>query len=130
MDIAHHAYADVVVVAPAGRLDHTNAGDFERALLPLLEPGGRATAGVVLDFAGVDYISSVGLRVLMIAGKTMRARNARIAVTGLQPIVAEIFAISRFNGVVEIFADVPAALAAISPAAAAARAAGAKDGGA
>jgi anti-sigma B factor antagonist/stage II sporulation protein AA (anti-sigma F factor antagonist) len=123
VEITHRAYADVVVVAPAGRLDHTVAEDFERSLLPLLDPAAGSGAGVVLDFARVEYISSVGLRVLLIAGKVTRARGARIAVAGLRPVVQEIFAISRFNGVVEMFPTVAAAVAAISPAAGAAYAA-------
>lgn len=73
-----------------------------------------ATTGLVLDFSKVTYISSVGLRVLMIAAKQMRGRHARIAVTGLQPIVAEIFSISRFDAVLEVFPDVRDAVAAIS----------------
>ena len=123
MELTHRAYADVVVVAPAGRLDHTVAEVFERSLLPLLDPAAGSGAGVVLDFARVEYISSVGLRVLLIAGKAARARGARIAVATLRPVVQEIFAISRFNGVVEMFPTVAAAVAAISPAADAAYAA-------
>ena len=75
--------------------------------------GGRISR--VLDFGGVPYISSVGLRVLMIAAKQMRSRHARIAVAGLQPVVAEIFAISRFDKVLEVFPAVRDALAAIAP---------------
>jgi len=120
VEITHREYADVVVVVPSGRLDHTVADDFERSLLLLLDLAGGSGAGVVLDFARVDYISSVGLRVLLVAGKAARARRARVAVAGLCPVVQEIFAISRFNGVVEIFPTVGAALAAISPAALAA----------
>ena len=41
----------------------------------------------------------------MIAAKQMRARGARIAVAALQPVVAEIFAISRFDSVLEVFPD-------------------------
>jgi anti-anti-sigma factor len=123
VELTHRAYADVVVVAPVGRLDHTVAEVFERSLLPLLDPAAGSGAGVVLDFARVEYISSVGLRVLLIAGKAARARGARIAVATLRPVVQEIFAISRFNGVVEMFPTVAAAVAAISPAAGAAYAA-------
>ena len=45
----------------------------------------------------------------------MRGRNARIAVAGLQPVVAEIFAISRFDKVLEVFPVPRDALAALSP---------------
>jgi anti-anti-sigma regulatory factor len=51
----------------------------------------------------------------MIAARQMRGRHARIAVVGLQPVVAEIFAISRFNAVLEVFPALRDALAALSP---------------
>ena len=120
MEITSRLYGDVLVVAPAGRIDHATAGEFERSLLPLLDPASGASAGMVLDLQRVDYISSVGLRVVMMAGKAMRARGARIALAGPQPVVAEILQISRFHGVVEIFPELSAALRAISPAALAA----------
>jgi anti-anti-sigma factor len=123
MDVSIRRYVDVVVVAPVGRLDHATAGALDSALLPLLDPSGSASAGLVLDFTRVDYISSVGLRVLMVAAKQMRGRGARIAVVALQPVVAEIFAISRFHSVLDVFASVPVALEAISATALAAYAA-------
>ena len=82
------------------------------------------TAGVVLDFAQVEYISSVGLRVLMVAARQLRERSAPLAIAALQPVVAEIFAISRFDRVLAVHPDVAAALAAASPAALAAWQAG------
>jgi anti-sigma B factor antagonist len=107
------SFGNVVVAMPAGRLDHSAAHDFETALLPLASDA--QNGAVVLDLAGVDYISSVSLRVLMLAAKAARARHARIAAVALQPIVAEIFAISRFDSVFEMFSSVADALAALSP---------------
>ncbi len=120
MQTTHRALGDVVVLTPTGRIDYLVAADFERALLPLLEPDSGSQRGLVIDFAGVDYISSVGLRVLMIATRALRSRGARIAAAALQPALREIFSVSRFDRVVEIFPTVHAALSAISPAAAAA----------
>ena len=100
--------------------DHVAAGDFERALIPLLDPAAGSRAGVVVDLAGVEYISSVGLRVLMIATKSVRGRGARFAVAELQPIVREIFAISRFDAILEVCPSLRAALERASPAALAA----------
>ena len=54
------------------------------------------------------------------ASRQMRARGERIAATALQPVVREIFEIARFQHVVEVFASVREALAALSPAALAA----------
>ena len=60
----------------------------------------------------------------MIAAKQMRARGARIAVAALQPVVAEIFAISRFDNVLDVFPSVRDAVAKLSPPALAALDAG------
>jgi len=106
-------FGSIPVAAPAGRLDQSSATAFEQALLPLLDDS--SAAGLIVDLGQVEYISSVGLRVLMIAAKQMRARKARIAAAALQPIVAEIFAISRFDSVFEVFPSVRDALCAVSP---------------
>jgi anti-anti-sigma factor len=120
VDISSGRYGDVFVVAPAGRVDHTNAERLQATIAPLLEQLGSAAHGLVLDFRSVEYISSVGLRVLMMASKHARACQAHIAVAALQPVVAEIFGISRFNQVLDVFPSVGDALARISPSAAAA----------
>ena len=118
MDMGSRRYGDVVVAAPAGRIDHANADGFTAALAPLLEaPDGAA---VLLDFSRVDYISSVGLRVLMMAAKTLRARNRKLGVAAPQPVVREIFEISRFNLILELSPSVRDALERMSPLAAAA----------
>jgi anti-anti-sigma factor len=116
LDVSRRRFGPVVVVAPVGRVDHAGSGALETELLPLASTAD--IAGIVLDFSGVSYISSVGLRVLMIAAKQVRARRARIAVAGLQPVAAEIFAISRFDKVLEVFPAPRDAIAAISPEAA------------
>jgi anti-anti-sigma factor len=110
VEIASRQFADVVVATPIGRIDHHSAAGFEAALAPLLKAAARDKGALVLDFAGVDYISSVGLRVLMIAAKELRASSAKIAVANLQPVVAEIFAISRFDRVLSVFPSVRGAV--------------------
>jgi len=107
-------FADIVVATPVGRVDHAGAGQLEQSLAPILAESSTGKRGVILDFAGVDYISSVGLRVLMIAAKQMRGRGARIVVAALQPVVTEIFAISRFDSVLEVFPSVRAAIEKLS----------------
>jgi anti-anti-sigma factor len=117
MDFSSRSFADVVVATPTGRIDHTAAPRFEEALLPLIEGIGVDRRALLLDFSGVEYISSVGLRVLMVAGKRMHAKNAPLAIGSLRPVVAEIFAISRFDSILKVFPGMREALAALSPAA-------------
>jgi anti-sigma B factor antagonist/stage II sporulation protein AA (anti-sigma F factor antagonist) len=65
----------------------------------------------VLDLGAVDYIASVGLRVLMLASRQVRAQGGTIVVAALQPLVREIFEISKFTLVFACFATVADALA-------------------
>ncbi len=117
---------DVFIAMPAGKIDHPNAEWLKEALAPVLDAAALGNCALVLDFSRVEYISSMGLRVLLLAAKQLRAASARIAVAALQPPVAEIFAIARFNHVLEIFPDVRAALAQLSKPALAAFDAGAR----
>jgi anti-anti-sigma factor len=114
MQLSSGLFADVVVAAPVGRIDHANAAPFEEALRPLLDQSVGAKRALILDFAGVEYISSVGLRVLMTAAKQARAHDSKLAVAGLQPVVAEIFAISRFDRILDVHSSVAGALAQLS----------------
>jgi len=110
VEFSSRHFADVAVAAPSGRIDHPAAETLEHALAHVLADSGIPKAGIVLDFSGVDYISSVGLRVLMIAAKQMRVQETPIAVASLRPIVAEIFAISRFDRVLGVFPTVRGAI--------------------
>jgi len=58
---------------------------------------------VLVNLSGVDYISSAGLRALMMASKQSKASEGRLAVAALSPVVQEIFTISRFALVVQVF---------------------------
>jgi anti-anti-sigma factor len=121
-------FADTIVVAPAGRIDHRSAAELEAALTPLLAEASARQGPLVLDFTAVDYISSVGLRVLMIAARQMRTAQARLSVAALQSVVAEIFSISRFDKVLAVSPSLEAALAQSSDAALAAYRAAGKPG--
>lgn len=118
MEFTSRKLADVVLAAPAGQIDHPNAIKLQQALAPFVDDASTERTQLVIDFTGVEYISSMGLRVLAVASKAMRARNAALAIAGLQPAVEEIFEIARFRLVVDIFPSVRDALTAVSPAAA------------
>ena len=125
MQFESQRLVDVFVATPIGRIDHPNAEALKLSLAPILDAAVLGENALVMDFSHVEYISSMGLRVLLMAAKALRAANARIAVASLQPVAKEIFAIARFNHVLEIFPDVRAALADLSGAALAAYDAGA-----
>ena len=117
LQVSIHRHADATVATLIGRIDHQTAAQLEAALSPVLAEAGVSHNAVVLDFSSVDYISSVGLRVLMIAAKQMREHQAQLLVAALQSVVVEIFAISRFNRILTVVATIDDALALCSPAA-------------
>ena len=120
MKIDHTRFADVVVVAPIGRVDQTTAEELKTALAPHLARCAKGQDHVVLDLAGVDYISSAGLRVLMLAAKQAKTQGGVLAVAAVQPLVQEILEISKFTLVLTLRPSVRDAMAAVSPAAVAA----------
>jgi anti-anti-sigma factor len=120
MQLSTRRFADVVVAEPAGRIDYTNAESFKSVLWPVLLQNREEHGAFVLDLSRVNYISSVGLRVLMLAAKEMNAEQRKIAIAAPQSVVREILEISRFNMILAIFPSVREALEQFSPAALAA----------
>lgn len=113
MDLNSKLQGNTLILAPQGRIDHASAGDFSKALEPHLAECKAGGISLVLDFGGIEYISSVGLRALMLAARQVKAQNGRIAIVALTPVVKEVFEISRFNLVFKIFDTIEAATAGV-----------------
>jgi anti-anti-sigma factor len=107
----------VLVLSPVGRIDHANSDNFRNALTPFIERCSASGAKLVLDLTGVDYISSAGLRCFMLAEKQSKAQGGTIVVAAMQPVVKEIFEISRFTLVFATFSTVREAVEKLSAAA-------------
>jgi len=83
--------ASTAVLTLHGRLDTVNA--------PQLEGKIKEQEGITeltLDFKGVEYISSMGLRVLLQAKKTMKAEGVRMTIINMRDSVREIFEMTGF----------------------------------
>ncbi len=104
MEISEQHEGDVVVLGPVGRLNNETSPEFQNRLLGCV---GSAGTSVLVDLSKVDYVSGAGLRALMTASKQSKANGGRLAVAGLNPVVKEIFTISRFSYAVTVF-DTPA----------------------
>ena len=119
MDLTPRPIADVLVFAPAGRLDHESVDDFRTNLQPQLDAALVAGRAILFDLSELEYVSSAGLRCFMLAAKQAKAANGRMAVAAPRQVVAEIFEISRFNMVFRIFPTLREALGHLSADAAA-----------
>ena len=112
MEITKETIDGVVVISPVGRVDSNSAREVEEALLPLFD----AAAPVVVDFATLSYISSAGLRVLLLAARRSKATGIPLSLAGMSKPVDEVFRISGFAKLFHIHANRADALAAVTAA--------------
>jgi anti-sigma B factor antagonist len=115
MNIQERTFGSVLVVSPTGRIDHATSDVFRKQLEALVEKAAKAGNPIVIDLAGVEYISSAGLRCFMLAAKLVKSLDGIIVIAALQPVVKEIFEISRFTLVFELFPTVRDAIAKKAP---------------
>ncbi len=120
MQLIEERIGEALLLKASGRIDRTTADSFKTALQPHLEqckPGGHV---IVLDFSAIEYISSVGFQVLLVAQKRAKTQYGVIALAALQPGVKAIFEIANFSKVIRCYDSVRGALAEMSPSALAA----------
>jgi len=98
----------VIVLQPSGRIDNDTSIAFQDRLLQVI---GHGTT--LVDFTGVEFISSAGLAALMTAAKQAKAAKVGLACAALNSVVQEIFAISRFSRVVPVYATAAEGVAAL-----------------
>ena len=103
------------VVTLSGRVDHTKAGGFEDRLMALVRENCVSDATVVIDMQNVEYMSSVGLRVLMVAAKFCKAEGGNVVIAALNSTMKEIFEISRFDRIFKVYPTTKDALQEIDP---------------
>jgi len=93
MDIAETRHGLVFVVAPAGRIDSTTSEALEQALTRAVDAGQRR---LVVDFGGVSYISSAGLRVLLVTAKRLKTQPGTLVLCALTDAVRQVFELAGF----------------------------------
>jgi len=88
----------------SGRLDTDTFGELDARLAPLL--ASPQLRSLVLDFAGVEYISSAGVRSIFKARKALAPRNGKVLVVNPQPQIQKVFDIVKAVPLNEIFTSV------------------------
>lgn len=110
MKIERHREDRTVLVSPSGRLDGAGAPALEAELCDAARLGDR----VVLDGRSLDYISSAGLRALLIGAKSCVQEGGDLAVAALQPECRAVVEASGLLSVLDYHETREAALAAPS----------------
>ena len=91
---------DGIAIAKAdGRIDGSNASQFQADLQAVIDESDQA---LILDFESVSYISSAGLRVLLLTAKTLEGTGTKLALCSLSEPIREVFRISGFDYIIQI----------------------------
>lgn len=99
MNVSVEKLGDIAVMAVSGQLNSANAAAAEATLLGRVDSGERRC---VLDFSALDYISSAGLRVVLLLAKRLKQTQGSLVLCGLQPHVREVFDISGFLAILQV----------------------------
>jgi anti-anti-sigma factor len=100
MDISEDRESDAVVLALSGKLDATTAKMFEDKILGVINSGAQR---LVVDLALLEYVSSSGLRVFLLAAKRLQATDGRIILCGLQDHIRQVFDLAGFSSILSIY---------------------------
>ena len=89
---------DTLILVPEGRIDSSNASEFEREMNDHIDNG---DVHLVVDFSRLSFISSSGMRVLLIAAKRVR-RGGKLVLCSMRDSIREIFSISGFDAIITV----------------------------
>jgi anti-sigma B factor antagonist len=92
VEIKIHQDGDVAVAVVSGEIDSKTAGAAQAELLPLIEKSAKA----VLDLKQVTYMSSAGLRMLLLLYRQATAREGKVALVGLSEEIKDTMSMTGF----------------------------------
>ena len=89
---------DKITLSLSGRLDTTTAPQLQEVLIPAFD----SAEHVELDFSGCAYVSSAGLRVLLMGAKTAKSKGNKQTLVNVSAEVMEVFEMTGFSGILTI----------------------------
>ncbi len=99
IDVTEERDGSALVLIPIGRLDSANARSFESIVTDRI---GNGEQHLIVDFSRLTFISSSGMRVLLIAAKKLHASEGKIVLCSMQDHIEEVFRISGFDQIIPI----------------------------
>lgn len=100
-----------LVISVAGRIDGVNAQDFQESLDQKSESSNDCHA-IVLDLENLSYISSAGLRSILLIAKTLKSKQIKFSMCSLPDPIMEIIQITGFDKIIDIHGSRSAAVSA------------------
>ncbi len=107
MELDSYKQDKFLIVKAGGRMDATTAPEFEKLCLEWIQEG---EATLVVDLAGLEYMSSAGLRSILIVGKKLKSAGGSLSFSSLTPNVAHVFSLSGFGSMFRVYDSLEKAL--------------------
>jgi anti-sigma B factor antagonist len=93
---------DIVILKVTGNLDSSNLAEAGQVFH---ETKSRKSSKIIIDMGGLQYINSMGIDKLITFYQDVTEYGGRVILTSLQPVVKEIFQITKMDLVTEIYPD-------------------------
>ncbi|MCQ2496561.1 MAG: STAS domain-containing protein [Lachnospiraceae bacterium] len=89
---------DVITISIDGRVDTNTSPQLQQEILTSFQK----VNNVILDFKKCEYISSAGLRALLIGQKTAASKRGSMKLINLTDVVREVLAVTKFDSILSI----------------------------
>lgn len=96
MKIDEREVNDICFISISGRIEAADANELQTKLDSIMA---KNRLKIIVNLSKLEYISSSGLRVLLIALKNQKQKHGFIEVASLQPFVEKIFRKTGFDRV-------------------------------
>ena len=93
------------LVTPVGKLDSTTCNEFDQAIKPLIDQFNC----LIINLAGCNYLSSAGIRILLLSEKKLLAKGGGLFLSGVKPEVFQILEMAGLHQVFRLFESPDAA---------------------
>ena len=100
MEVKNNDQEGITILTPVGRVDTSTAKDFETAVMD----AGAKNKKICIAFDGIDYISSAGLRVVLMVGKNLAAAGGVLVLINMPQKIFQVFKMSGFDKILKICA--------------------------
>ena len=110
MDITQRTDGDVTIVELSGEIDGSTAPQAQAAIVPLAQGDSK----IVIDMSDVGYMSSAGLRMLLVVYRTVSGQGATVALSGLSQDLEDTMSLTGFLDFFDHFETVDEAIASLN----------------
>ena len=100
MQLKFNRQDNILIVRVEGRIDGANAREFEETITTSITENDHV---VIIDFEKLSYISSAGLRAILLIAKTTGKQSIKFALCSLSDTIREVFDISGFDRIIAIY---------------------------